>query len=154
MAVPQEKLGKIIVRQLPTKTDLVGSIMKACADSGIRYAAILAAVGSLQQLRMEGVVRSTTTGSGTDFAPPRVIPGPLQLVNMSGIIFDNEKGEMDNHIHGSVVDTDGKLYGGHFMEGSPIATRLVVVIGAIADVKLVERYDETIRHRLLHIESL
>jgi hypothetical protein len=39
-------------------------------------------------------------------------------------------------------------------EESTICTRLVVVIGEIAEVSLTEKYDEESGHRLLHVESL
>ncbi|MEE9399169.1 MAG: PPC domain-containing DNA-binding protein [Dehalococcoidales bacterium] len=156
MAEPREKLGKILVRQLPTDTDLIKSIKKLCTDNGIRYGAILSSIGSLRQLEIEGVVVSKKSGSGTDFGPPRIIPGPLQVLNLDGIIFDKgETGEMDAHIHGAFVDMAGKIYGGHIMEGgSIIATRLVVVIGEVADVSLTEKYDEKSGHRLLHVKPL
>lgn len=153
MVEPREKLGKIIVRQLLANTDLLESIKKVCAENGIRYGTMLTAVGSLHKLTIEGVVPSTTSKSGTQFGPPREIPGPLQLISLVGTIFDNEKGEMDTHIHGSFVDMEGKIHGGHLIEGgNTIATRLVVVIGQIANVKLVERYDQQSGHRILHLE--
>lgn len=156
MAEPREKLGRILVRQLPTNTDLIESIKKVCVDNGIHYGTILSAIGSLHQLKMEGVVVSKESGSGTDFGPPRIIPGPLQVLNLDGIIFTKgETGEMDAHIHGAFVDTEGKVYGGHVMEEeTTIATRLVVVIGEIAEVSLTEQYDEESGHRLLHVEPL
>ena len=94
-------------------------------------------------------------GSGFDFGPPKVIPGPLQVLNLGGAIFETDTGEMDTHIHGSFADSEGSVYGGHLIEGeNPIATRLVTVIGEIADVSLVEKYDEESGHRLLHVKSL
>jgi predicted DNA-binding protein with PD1-like motif len=156
MAEPREKLGRILVRQLPTNTDLIGSIKKVCVDNGIHYGTVLSAVGSLHQLKMEGVVASKESGSGTDLGPPKIIPGPMQVLNLDGIIFTRgETREMDTHIHGVFIDTGGKLYGGHVMEEeSTVATRLVVVIGEIAEVSLIEQYDEKSGHRLLHVEPL
>lgn len=155
MAVAKERMGRLLVRQLPTNTDLVGSIKKACADNGIRYGAILSTVGSVRQVKMEGVVVSSKTGSGTDFGPPRIIPGPLQVLGLEGVIYDSEKGEMDAHVHGTFVNTAGEIFGGHVMEGdSTIATRLVIVIGEVADVTLTERYDKKSGHQILHVEPL
>lgn len=155
MATPKAKLGKIVVRQLPTNADLMQSIKKVCVDEGIHSGIILTAVGSLHKLTVEGVVRSTTTGSGTAFGPPKVIPGPLQLLTLGGFIFQNDKGEMDVHLHITVADTDGKINGAHLIEGgSPIATRLQVAIAEVANVRLVEKYDESIRHFMMNIEQL
>ena len=155
MTEPGAKFGKIIVKQLPTNTDLVESIKKVCTDNGIRYGTILSTVGSVRKLTIECVVPSDTSGSGFDFGPPKVIPGPLQVLGLDGTIFETDAGEMDTHIHGSFADSEGNVYGGHLIEGeNPIATRLVTVIGEIADVSLVEKFDEASGHRLLHVKLL
>ena len=155
MTEPGAKFGKIIVKQLPTNTDLVESIKKVCTDNGIRYGTILSTVGSVRKLTIECVVPSDTSGSGFDFGPPKTIAGPLQVLNLGGAIFETDAGEMDTHIHGSFADSEGNVYGGHLIEGeNPIATRLVTVIGEIADVSLVEKFDEESGHRLLHVKLL
>ena len=147
------KSGKIVPAQLPTGEDLISSIKKACNDNGIRYGAILSTVGSLRKLTLEVVVSSKKSRTGTDFGPPQVIPGPLQVISLEGVIFETTEGEMDTHIHGTFVSEGGKIYGGHLVEGgSPIATRLVTVIGEFAGVSLIEKLDEASGHRILHIE--
>lgn len=149
------KLGRIIPIQLPAETDLIGSIKKVCTDNGIRYGTILSAIGSLHQLKMEGVIPSEKSGTGTELGPPRIIPGPLQLLSLDGVIFDIEAGEMGTHMHGTFADMNGNIYGGHVMEGdSTIATRLVVVIGEIADVSLTETLDQKSGHRVMHVQPL
>lgn len=149
------KFGKIIPAQLPTDKDLISSIKQVCKDNGIRSGTILSTVGSLRKLTIEGVVTSTTSKTGLDFGPPRVIPGPLQVLNLGGFIFETDKGEMDTHIHGTFSSMEGKIYGGHLIEdGCPIATRLVTVIGEIADVRLIERLDPESEHLLMHAEPL
>ncbi|MFQ5997194.1 MAG: PCC domain-containing protein [Dehalococcoidales bacterium] len=149
------KFGKIIPAQLPTREDLIVSIKNVCKENGIRYGAILSIVGSLLQLTIEGVVTSTTSRTGQAFAPPQVIPGPLQVLNLDGIIIENEKGEMDTHVHGTFVNMEGKICGGHLIEGGcPVSTRLVAVIGEIADVSMIERLDPKSGHWMLHVEPL
>jgi len=149
------KFGKIIPAPLPTNEDLISNIKKVCKDNGIRYGAILSTIGSLRQLTIEVVVRSKKSRTGQDFGPPQVIPGPLQVLSLIGIIFETDKGEMDAHIHGTFVNIEGKIYGGHLIEGGcPVSTRLVTVIGEIADVSLIERLDPESGHLLLHVEPL
>ncbi len=148
------RFGKIIPVQLPTREDLIVSIKKVCQENGIRCGAIVSIVGTLLQLTIEGVVISKTAKIGQDFGPPQVIPGPLQVINLDGFIFENEKGEMDTHFHGSFV-SKGKIYAGHLIEGGcPVSTRLVVVIGEIADVSMIEKLDPKSGHRLMHIEPI
>jgi len=148
-------IGKVLPIQLPTGEDLITSLKKTCRDSGIRYAAILSTVGSLRQLMIENVIASKTSKTGADFGPPKVFPGPLQVMSLEGFIYDSAKGEMDYHIHGLFADTDGKICGGHLIEGgNPIQTRLVIVIGEIAGVRMVERLDEKSGHLVMNVEPL
>ena len=147
--------GKVLPIQLPTGEDLVASLKQACRNNGIRYAAILSTVGSLRQLTIENVIISKTSRTGADFGPPKVIPGPLQVMSLEGFIYESAKGEMDYHIHGLFADTDGKICGGHLIEGgNPIQTRLVMVVGEIAGVRMVERLDEKSGHLIMNIEPL
>lgn len=148
-------IGKMVPMQLPTGEDLITSLKKACRDNGIRYAAILSTVGSLRQLTIENVIVDKTSRTGTGFGPPKVIPGPLQVMSLEGFIYDSAKGETDYHIHGLFADTDGKICGGHLIEGgNPIQTRLVMVVGEIAGVRMVERLDEKSGHLIMNVEPL
>jgi predicted DNA-binding protein with PD1-like motif len=154
MADPAASLGKIIVKQLPSNEDLIQNIKKLCIDNGIRYAKILSVVGSLRKLTVECIVVSEINESGFDFGPPRVFAGPLQILSLAGIIFENEAGEMDAHLHGTFSDSDGNVFGGHILEGeNPVATRLVIVIGEIAGVSMIEKYDKESGHMVLHVEE-
>jgi len=148
-------IGKVLPVQLPTGEDLITSLKKACRDNGIRYAAILSTVGSLRQLTIENVIVSKTSRTGTDFGPPKVFPGPLQVMSLEGFIYESAKGEMDHHIHGLFADTDSKIYGGHLIEGgNPIQTRLVILVGEIAGVRMVERLEEASGHLVMNVEPL
>lgn len=149
------RIGKVLPMQLPTGEDLVASLKEACRNNGIRYAAILSTVGSLRKLTIENVIVSKTSKTGADFGPPKVISGPLQVMSLEGFIYDSAKGEMDHHIHGLFADTDGNICGGHLIEGgNPIQTRLVILVGEIAGVKMVERLDEESGHLIMNVEPL
>lgn len=148
------RLGKIITRQLPTQSDLVKGIKQLCADNGIRYGAILTTVGSLRELGidMPGPIRKDRSEAEMTEV---VLPGPMQVLSLIGVIFENDRGEMDYHIHGSFLDAKGKILGGHLLEGkNPILARMVVVIGELADVSLIEGFDEESRQRFLNVKRL
>ena len=148
------KLGKIVTMQLPAKSDLVGGIKQLCVDNGIRYGAILTSVGSLRELGIEvpGPIRKDRSEASMKEV---VLPGPLQVLSLIGVIFENNTGEMDFHIHGSFLDAQGKIHGGHVLEGkNPILARMVVVIGEVADVSLIEGFDDESRQRFLNVKRL
>jgi predicted DNA-binding protein with PD1-like motif len=148
------KLGKIVSRQLPINTDLLEGIMKLCTDNGIRRGAILTTVGSLRKLSVlvpgpmqEGKTEATTK--------TLVVPGPLQILSLVGVIFETDKGEMTSHIHGSFIGADGKIYGGDLIDGeNPALARLVTVIGEVTDVSWIEKFDEESKQRFLYVNPL
>ena len=147
MAEPREKdvcgkFGKILPILLPPDKDLISSIKKACNDNGIRSGTILTAVGSLQKLTVMHH-SSSKAKTAAFFSPHKVIPGPLQFLSLAGVIFEKDSGELHVHLHGSFVNQHGKIHGGHLVEDeNPVLRRTEVVIGEIADVKMIERYDE------------
>ena len=154
MADPVASIGKVIVKHLPTNEDLIGCIKKICVENEIRCGQILSVIGSIRHLTIECIVVSEENESGFDFGPPRVIPGPMQILSLVGIIFENEAGEMDTHIHGTFTDSDGNIYGGHVLEGeNPVAVRLSIVIGEIAGVNLMEKKDPESGHLIMHVQQ-
>jgi predicted DNA-binding protein with PD1-like motif len=135
------KFGKILPILLTPDKDIVINIKEACSDNGIRAGTVLTAVGSLHKATVlhhaSGKVKTST------LSPPKVIPGPLQILSLVGVICEKDGGELHVHLHASVVDENGKVYGGHLLEGeSPVLRRTEVVIGEIADVRMTEKYDE------------
>ena len=147
MAEPKEKdvygkFGKILPMLLPPDKDIVISIKKACSDNGIRAGTILTAVGTLQKLTITNPPTDKAK-TGTVFSLPKVRPGPLQILSLVGVICEKDGGELHVHLHGSFVDKYGKVHGGHLEEGgSPVLIRTEVVIGEIADVRMIERFDD------------
>jgi hypothetical protein len=147
------KFGRIVVKQLPPNSDLVEGIKKTCVDNGIRYGAILTTVGSVHELSIVvpgPMLKDKHEASRKDL----VIPGPLQVLSLVGVIFEKDTGEMDVHLHGSFLGVDGKIYGGDLEGKSPVLARLVTVIGEVADVRLIEKFDEEYQQRFLRAETL
>lgn len=152
MADPAARIGKVVVKQLPTNEDLILGIKRLCVDNGIRYGQILSVIGSLRHLTIECIVASRENDSGFDFGPPKVIPGPMQILSLVGLIFENESGEMDTHIHGTFSDSNGNIFGGHIIEGEcPVAVRLTIVIGELAGVRISEVKDVASGHLLMDV---
>ena len=148
-------IGKVLPIQLPAGEDFITSLKKACAKQGIHYAAVLSTVGTLRQLTVEGVRVSKTSKAGVEWAPPKVIPGPMQVMSLEGVIYSSAKGEMDHHIHGLFADTEGNILGGHLVEGGcPIQNRLVTVVGEIAGVRMIERLDEESGHLVMNVDPM
>ena len=135
------KLGKIIPILLTPDKDIVINIKDTCRDNGIRAGTILTAVGSLQKATITH--HASAKAKNHTMSLPKIVPGPLQILSLAGIICEQDGGELHVHLHASVVDENGKVYGGHLVEGeSPVLRRTEVVIGEIADLEMMERYNE------------
>jgi len=159
MAEPKEKdvygkFGKILPILVTPGKDLISSIKKACSDNGIRAGTILTAVGTLQKSTITNPPTDKAE-TGTVFSLPKVIPGPLQILSLVGVICEKDSGELHVHLHGSFVDKYGKLHGGHLEEGeSPALIRTEAIIGEIADIRMLESFDDVSGETELSIERL
>ena len=138
------KSSRIVPIGLMPEVDLINGLQKVCTDNDIRYGVILAVIGSLHKLTIAQVVTDEMKAKfGKRFMEERVIPGPIQVLGAQGIIYEQESGEIEVHLHGSFNDTNKQVHGGHLVAGgNPVRSRLEVVIAEIKDVRLVERYNE------------
>ena len=137
------KFGRIVPLRLLPGTDLMNGLKKVCEDNGVRYGTILTAIGSLRKLTTQVLVPNEKAKMGAAYTEPSTIPGPIEILGIQGVIFETDTGEVALHLHGIFCDKDGKTYGGHLVPGeNPILATLDAVIGEIADVKLIRRYDE------------
>jgi hypothetical protein len=152
MADPVASIGKVIVKHLPTNEDLIGGIKRLCADNGIRYGQVLSVIGSVRSLAIECVVISEDDENAFDFGPPRVIAGPLQILSLVGLVFEDQDGDTVVHVHGTFSNSNGAIYGGHLLEGqNPVAVRLSIVIGEIVGVEMTEIMDNDSGHLIMRV---
>ena len=135
------KLGKIIPILLTPDKDIVINIKEACRDNGIRAGTVLTAVGSLQKATITH--HASAKAKNHTMSPPKVVPGPLQILGLVGIIGEKEGGELNVHLHVTVVNENGQVYGGHLVEGeNPVLRRTEIVIAEIADLSMMEKFNE------------
>jgi len=106
---------------------------------------LISAIGSLRKLTIQILAPDEKAKMGAAYTEPATFPGPIEILGVQGIIFETDTGETVLHLHGSFCDKDGKIYGGHIVPGeNPILATLDAVIGEIADVKLMRRYNEEV----------
>ena len=82
----------------------------------IRAACVISAIGSLTR----AVLRYAGEPGGS------VIDGPLELVTLAGTL-----GAGGVHLHASVSDAEGRIYGGHLMPGCTVRTTAEIVLGLL-----------------------
>ncbi len=117
-------------------------LKRVCEQQGIKHGAILMGIGSLRQLSYQVLTPKPETKLGAGYTEPTVIPGPVEILSLQGVVFQSEAGEILLHVHGTFSDQHGKVYAGHVVAGAnPILATLDAMVAEVADVKLIRRMD-------------
>jgi predicted DNA-binding protein with PD1-like motif len=125
------------IRLLPG-ADLRQSLLQYSADREIDAACIVSCVGSLDgaRLRFAGAVEGAQ------------IAGKLEILSLNGTLSRH-----GCHLHIAVAEGDGRVSGGHLLDGSPVYTTVEVVLAALPDLVFKRVKDESTGYRELQIEA-
>ena len=138
------KCGRFVPVRIKPHTDITRGLRAVCEDNGIKYGAI-EGIGSVRQLSYQLLIPNSKAKHGVRLAEPQVLPGPLDLLILKGIVYQSEKGETMIHLHGIFSDSEGKILGGHLAEdGNPVLGTLNAFIVELADAEIVRQMDEDI----------
>lgn len=102
------------------------SLQAWCEQNGIEAAGIVCAVGSLSHARIR-------FGGKEDGA---LVEGDLEACTLSGTISKHGM-----HMHPAVADGDGRMTGGHMLQGCLVRTTLEIVLQELGGVRFVRRPD-------------
>ena len=96
-------------------------------EQDLKAGVILICVGSLKRavLRMAGAKEI------------KEYEGPLEIVSFEGTV-----GEGGSHMHISIADKDGNVFGGHLKEGSVVDTTAEVIIGVLENTTFKRKFDD------------
>lgn len=135
--------GRIIPVRLLPGTDIMEGLKQVVEDNGIRAGYLLMAIGTVTQLTIQIFRPRPETKLGAGYTDPETVPGPIEVLGLSGIISETEKGEIALHLHGTFCDKEGKVLGGHLVPGgNPICATLDACIAEVAGARFVARYDD------------
>lgn len=115
--------SRFIALRLNPGDDLLLSLRRAVEEQGLRNAAILSGVGSLDRYHYH-VVATTNMPPGNVFEQGE---GPFDIVTVTGLILDGRV-----HAHVTFSDTES-AYGGHLEEGCRVLTFAVIVLAETQD---------------------
>lgn len=116
-----------IAGRLKKDTDLFGGIKEVCRHYGVG-AAHVQCFGSLRYASYLQVERAGDNGE-IRYSEKRRSGSAVELLSGTGFVGIGEDGEQDVHFHGMMIDCDGKLDGGHFIEGeNPVAVTVEFII--------------------------
>lgn len=124
--------------RLSPGTDLRQALWHHCQHRSIRAAYILTAVGSLQS----AVIRFANQPTGTHLNQPWEILSLAGTLSMAGV-----------HLHIALADSQGRVIGGHLMDGCLVYTTAEIVLGQIPGVTFQRQYDPATGFKELLIEA-
>ena len=108
-------------------SDLKASIEKICLDENIDTAVVLSAVGCLYRvhIRLAKAIEEIEVEDG------------FEIVSLNGSI---SKGKA--HLHISLADDIGNVFGGHLKDGCLVDTTVELVLGILEEYQSERSYDE------------
>ncbi len=129
---------KTYVFRLAPGADLRQEIDKFVLDNKIKGGCVLTCVGNLQKaiLRM------------ADASIVREYEGTFEIVSLVGTV---ESG--NSHLHISISDKEGHVFGGHLKDGSIVGITAEVVIADLQGVAFKRVYDESTGYKELVIDE-
>jgi uncharacterized protein len=118
--------SRFVALRLDPGEDVLLSLRAAVEEQGIRNAAILSGVGSLDRYHFH-VVKTTNMPPGNTFVEGE---GPFDILAVTGLVVDGKV-----HAHITFSNTELAM-GGHLEEGCRVLTFAVVVMAEALDVEL------------------
>ncbi|HEX7623578.1 MAG TPA: PPC domain-containing DNA-binding protein [Anaeromyxobacteraceae bacterium] len=125
--------GRRFVIKIAPGESLRQRLIEFAHAAAVKHAVVVSAVGSVQDVTFRGI----KTGARLPITPPRVhaheVPGPLELLALTGNLFPDEKGEPDCHLHVMGGKASGEVLGGHLLDARVFATCEIVLTEILAD---------------------
>ena len=118
--------SRFVTLRLDPGEDVLLTLRAAVVELGIRNAAILSGVGSLDRYHFH-VVKTTNMPPGNTFVRGE---GPFDILTVTGLVVNGE-------VHAHITFSNAELaMGGHLEEGCRVLTFAVVVMAEALDVDL------------------
>jgi predicted DNA-binding protein with PD1-like motif len=137
------KVSDIIVIRLQRGEDVIGSIKQACLDYGIKNAVIISMIGSFDGASYYDPIINPKERCGISYGDPITLERPVQLLTAQGEICEDDKGEINVHLHATFADSQGNSYGGHISGLLNKALNTInAFIGVIDGVDMSYEYDD------------
>jgi predicted DNA-binding protein with PD1-like motif len=118
--------SRFVAVRLDPGEDVLLSLRAAVKEQGIRDAAILSGVGSLDRYHFH-VVQTTNMPPGNSFVQGE---GPFDILTVTGLVVDGQ-------VHAHITFSNKELaMGGHLEEGCRVLTFAVVLIAEALNVDI------------------
>lgn len=123
--------------RLAPGADLKQALLDYCIERQVEAACIISCVGSLHG----ALIRLAGAGGGT------AIGGKLEILSLSGTLSRH-----GCHLHIALADCEGKVTGGHVLEGCRVHTTAELVLGLVPGAVFKREYDPATGYKELRID--
>jgi hypothetical protein len=158
--------GKILIGRVLPGHDFIQGIEDAFRKAGFKSGNLISCVGSLKQASFIYIKPKPGGLMGAGYDAPTILEGPLELLTIQGPIIRDEDGEIFYHFHGTVMDKDAKVWGGHFFRegtvmpdgqklpgGNPVLATIDFTILGHEGAKIARKMDPQLGMKALIPES-
>jgi predicted DNA-binding protein with PD1-like motif len=134
------EMARIVIARIPVGVDLLEAIYEVVTRERIEKGVILMGIGALKQ----AVFRNLKVFPKEYPVTPKdriylEVPGPLELLSLSGYIVPDLEGKPHVHAHfsaSSVIDGAVAVYGGHLDHGTTAHIKLAVTLGVLKGIEM------------------
>jgi predicted DNA-binding protein with PD1-like motif len=123
---------RFFLKILPGQT-LLQNIKQLVVQENIKVGVILSAIGSIRNVRINGIKSGAKLPITAARLTPHVLEGPLELLGLSGNIVPGPDGQPDCHLHIMAGKASGDVVGGQLEDADVFATCEIVLIELILD---------------------
>ncbi len=109
-----DEVNGIILGSLTVGTDLMEGIMQEYRKYDVK-SGVVTCIGSLS--RATYVYAKADQNGKVAYSDPIIEEGPIEILNGTGFLCRNEKGQTDIHLHAIFCNEKGKVFGGHILPG-------------------------------------
>ena len=117
---------KTLPLRLDPGADLRAALSAALSAWGGEAAFVVCGVGSLREARLRFAGRDE----------PHCVAGDLEILTLSGTL-----GAGGPHLHASLADADGRVFGGHVAPGCIVRTTAEILLVVLDDVRFTREHD-------------
>ena len=117
---------KTLPLRLSPGDDLRAALSDAVAAQDVEAAFVVAGIGSLREARLRFAGRGELQHT----------VGDLEILTLSGTL-----GAGGAHLHASVSDADGRVFGGHVAAGCIVRTTAEILLAVLDDVRFTREPD-------------
>jgi len=144
----ESHLSRVVMIRVRPGNDLIMGIEEACERSAIRSGAISCCIGSLRKASFMFLVPFDNR-MGAAYCDPVTIEGPVEILSTQGAIGE-EEGSLFVHLHGSFVDKDGRVHGGHLIKGqNPVLFTAEIMVCKWDGARMLRLYDPEVDMKVL-----